>query len=197
MAVNKRKAGEQPETKSEEPVLASAEPAPQPPEVALAVAGSNDLTAKEGETGQAPQVQAILGVVLELGNPPNTVIFSTDDIANIKENGLELRAPPDVKLGTFKNLMQSAESQLGVMFPKTGDLPGPLSSVATKLEELEVCIHEAHIKIPGSKDKDTSTRYTFVMTAIDQGPDGLVKFGETLKVKGFMIGVTNEPKTST
>jgi hypothetical protein len=194
MAVNKVKAKAQPATESEASVLASAEPAPQTSKVELAVPGSNDPTAREGEAGQVPQVQAIFGVVLELGNPPKQVIFSSDTIADIKEKGLELELPEPVKLGTFKQLIESAQEQFGVTFPTTDELPPPLKTAVDKLEALEVTIVTAHIKVPSQSQSDAgdTTKYTLVMTALAK--DDLFKLGDQLKVKGVVVGVTNDPK---
>ena len=203
MAVNKVKAKAQPATESEGPTAALAEPTPSPEESTRALAEQPLAPAETTETALAPaetpralgdpaeSPSAILGMVLVINNKEFTV--NSDAITEFKTKGFEFGLTEAVDLGTFKTMVEYLNKEFNLAIPTTGDgLPAPLDGVVNTVKELDVTITKAHIKVPGTEPPGGKTQYTLEMNVSKK--EGNIGDLGPIGIKGFVIGVTNEPK---
>lgn len=203
MAVNKTKTKAQPVTESEGPAAALAESAPSPEEPTRALAEQAAAPADTTEIALAPAEtpralgdpaegpSAILGLVLVINNKEFTV--NSDAITEFKTKGFEFGLTESVDLGTFETMVEYLNKEFNLAIPTTGDgLPPPLDGVVNTVKELDVTITKAHIKVPGAEPPGGKTQYTLEMNVSKK--EGNIGDLGPIGIKGFVIGVTNEPK---
>jgi hypothetical protein len=206
MAVNKTKTKVQPVTESEGPAATLAEPTPSPEESTRTLAEQPVAPAETTETALAPaetprasgdlseSPSAILGMVLVINNKEFTV--NSDAITEFKTKGFEFGLSEPVDLGTFQSMVEYLNKEFNLAIPTTGDgLPPPLDGVVNTVKELDVTITKAHIRVPGAEPPGGKTQYTLEMNVSKK--EGNIGDLGPLGIKGFVIGVTNEPKTPT
>jgi len=143
----------------------------------------------------APTVNGILGVVLNVSGKPVTVNSGT--IANIKTEGIEMGITEPAVLGTFLEMIGYISTTFNVTIPTdASSLPAPLASIVSAVENLNVTILKAHIKIPGTASTDQNTYYTLVVSVNEAGGGAIVSVGP-IALMGAVVGVTNETPPAT
>jgi hypothetical protein len=153
-------------------------------------------------TVTTPDVQPVLGVVLQIGSNPGTQVpINASSLANFKTQGVDMGLTNPIDLGTIDSIIDWINTEfqsvgMQIQLPTkatiaTYGLPDPLTSVFTAIFGYDVSIQKAHVKIPASTATDQNKYYTLVMS-VTASVDTAVKVGPIALV-GATIGVTNEP----
>ena len=141
--------------------------------------------------GDAPVNQIVFGITFNLND--TLVPISTDDLANIKANGIELALPSPTTIGTIKDFITWFNNQFKVTLPDASSFPPPLNTIFDKITSLVWTVNAAHVKVPPSGSPDP-TLYTLMITAEWIG-EGIVLIPNVLSIQGAVFGVTNEGKS--
>ena len=143
--------------------------------------------------GDEPESSLIFGVTLQVGT--YTFPVSSDDLANMKKKGIDLRLPAATRLGTIADLTTWVKDNLGVTLPAPDDFPPPLNGIFDRLSSLVWTVNQAHLKVPGTEPANQPTLYTLVISAA-WDDEGIPIIPGVLSIKGGVVGVTNEPSTA-
>jgi hypothetical protein len=137
----------------------------------------------------------VFGIVFKLRD--REVRITTADIADPMKNGIDLRLPEPVVLGTIKDIFKWFEEQFGVTLPDGSTFPFPLDEVFLMITELVWTVDAVHVYVPGNKkaDADEPSTYTLIVSA--EWPEkGIPLIPGVLEIKGAVFGLTNEPPQS-
>lgn len=152
--------------------------------------GSAVITA--GDPPAAPTNQVVFGITFNLNN--TLVPISSDDVANIKANGIELALPGPTTIGTIADFISWFNKQFpSVQLPPATSFPPPLDKIFDKITSLVWTVNAAHVKVPPSGSADP-TLYTLMITAEWVG-EGIPLIPNVLSIQGAVFGVTNEGKS--
>lgn len=141
-----------------------------------------------GVPATAPTSRVMFGVALTINNKP--VLVTTDDVANIREKGIEFTLPDPVELGTINDARHFLQTEYGVSTEFLDQLPGPLKDVANRLTSLDFTVQKLHVKVPPGT---APTQYTLAMSAMWPNGTG-IHVGSSMVIDGVVFGVTNEPQ---
>ena len=136
----------------------------------------------------APTNQIIFGITFNLNG--TLVPISTDDLANIKANGIDLALPGPTTIGTIADFVSWFNKQFGVTLPQPSDFPPPLNTIFDKITSLVWTVNAAHVKVPPSGSQDP-VLYTLTVSAAWTG-EGIPLIPGVLSIQGGVFGVTNE-----
>jgi hypothetical protein len=150
------------------------------------VGGAEDIPAP---LGAAPTNQVVFGITFNLNG--TLVPISSDDLANIKANGIELTLPGPTIIGTIADFVAWFNAQFpNVQLPPASDFPPPLNTIFDKIASLVWTVNAAHVKVPPSGSQD-SILYTLTVSAAWTGA-GIPLIPGVLSIQGGVFGVTNE-----
>jgi hypothetical protein len=146
---------------------------------------SREVGQLEGEEGSA---HFVFGITFDING--TLIPVNTDELAKVKEKGVELELPENIKLGTGKEFVEWVEKEFGVKIP-LAELPSPLDAISKKLTEMEVTIEKAYIHVPAKESE--STQYTLRVSG--EWKESTKIFGP-VALKGVLFGVSNQGKTT-
>ena len=142
--------------------------------------------------GDANKPRPILGVTLELNN--KEVLISTENIDPSK--GFEFGLTEPVPLGSPGDFLDWISKTFNIK-PSLKDtlnpdkLPDPIKKLLDEIINAEITVVKAHIKVPPKgTDAAANTKYTLKFSATMH--DGIDLIPNVLKLKGGVLGVTNE-----
>lgn len=140
----------------------------------------------------APTNQIAFGITFNLNG--QLVPISTDSIADMATQGLDLGIPGPVVIGTIDDFIKWFNTQFGVTLPEPSTFPSPLDQIFGKITSLVWTVNQAHVKIPPKGSSD-SILYTLTIAAAWEGA-GIPLIPNVLSIQGGVFGVSNEsPKT--
>jgi hypothetical protein len=158
----------------------------------LVVSLSSGSLMPDSAVSKTGDASVVFGIVLSVSG--HSVPISTASLADAKENGVEFKLPQPVTLGTISEFEQWVSDKFGVSKPDAGSLPSPLDTVVKTVEDMQVTIQQCHVKVPGSKSSDQTTRYTLSVAGTFQSEIDLIP--KTLSINGMVFGVSNELPTT-
>jgi hypothetical protein len=137
----------------------------------------------------APTNQVVFGITFNLNN--TLVPISSDDVANVKTNGIEMTLPGPTVIGTIADFVTWFNGQFKtVQLPAASDFPPPLNTIFDKIASLVWTVNAAHVKVPPSTSQDPIL-YTLTISAAWTGT-GIPLIPGVLSIQGGVFGVTNE-----
>ena len=154
---------------------------------------SSDVLAPESGTvsvtaGETPTNKIVFGITFNLND--TLVPIKTDDLANIKANGIELTLPSAVTIGSIADFTTWFNKQFNVTLPAPAEFPPPLNNIFGKISSLVWTVNTAHVKVQPAGATDPNL-YTLFITAEWIG-EGIPLIPGVLSIQGAVFGVTNE-----
>lgn len=131
----------------------------------------------------------IFGIVVEINE--KQVPISTDDLSDLKKNGLHFTLPEPVTLGSFTDLSDWLDKNFGVSIPDGTDLPDPLDKLVGAIKTLEFKVEQLAIKIPGTDNKTEKRTYQLRLSGAWNEAHDIIPGLDVLQIKGGIFGVTN------
>jgi hypothetical protein len=127
------------------------------------------------------------------------VPISVPDISRIASDGLDLKLPNPVVLGSFADLLQWLDDEFGVTLPPPADLPEYIQKIVDGIINMGFTVNVFELNIPPTAkdltEEQTSqaTTYALEITGLTS-PDYPIELkvpGFTLSILGGTFGATN------
>lgn len=123
----------------------------------MAKTKTKDKTARP-LSAEATEAKAIFGIVVEIFG--TEIPISTEDLSNIKENGISFTLPQPVLIGSIDDLLGFLKEKFGIELP-IEDLPDIIKEMVAAVTSLKFTMEQLAIDFPGTQSPTQDKKFLF------------------------------------
>jgi hypothetical protein len=132
----------------------------------------------------------IFGVTFDLNG--TLIPVSAGQISTWKEDGVKLKLPHAVEVGSIADALKYLEGWLGITMPDTTTLPKFIKDVIDGITSMVITVYQAEIEIPKETAKSQEKKYLLEVGGISQTGIPIIPDTKFLMIKGLVVGATNK-----
>lgn len=132
----------------------------------------------------------IFGVTFDLNG--TLIPVSAGQISTWKKEGVKLKLPHAVEVGSIANALEYLEGWLNIKMPDTASLPKFIQEVIDGITSMVITVYQAEIEIPRETEKNQEKKYLLEVGGISQTGIPIIPDTKSLMIKGLVVGATNK-----
>ncbi len=156
------------------------------PTVTKARKSSNTEVVADG----AAETHIIFGITFDLNG--KLIPISAGDVINWKKNGVKLKLPEAVEVGSIEEALKYLETWLGIALPDPSSLPTFIKEIVEGITSMVITVYQAEVEIPGESAANQENKYLLEVGGLSQKGIPIIPGTKALMIKGLVVGATNK-----
>ena len=145
--------------------------------------------------GETAETHIIFGITFDLNG--KLIPISAGDVLNWKKEGVKLKLPEAVEVGSIEEALKYLEGWLGITMPDPSGLPTFIKEIVEGITSMVITVYQAEVEIPGEKAADQENKYLLEVGGLSEKGIPIIPNTKALMIKGLVVGATNKKVAAT